>query len=199
MTGLSGALNVVLRLSGALPGPSSMVGKPRSPSAGPPSDMYLSRIAPVMTWAPVAGVKKILPPGKFWPKPSPAGYTPPSLGPRGPVSPPAACHAAVIAASASSWGVADALGAASTSAAADSNPTASRLHRVRRALRCPFINPPAIDRDFIGDYRVRQLCVSRRRLPRNIADVGGENTRRAADGRGLASAKRPCCTHGMGR
>ena len=47
--------------------------KMEAPSAGPPSDMYLSRIAPVMMWAPVAGVKKILPPGKFWPKPSPAG------------------------------------------------------------------------------------------------------------------------------
>ena len=73
ITGLSAALNVVLRLSGARPAPSSMVGNPRSLSAGPPSDSYLSRIAPVMMWAPVAGVKKILPPAKFWPKPSPAG------------------------------------------------------------------------------------------------------------------------------
>ena len=72
ITGLSEALNVVLRLSAAFPAPSSIVGKPRSLSAGPPSDWYLSRIAPVMIWAPVAGVKKILPPGKFWPKPSPA-------------------------------------------------------------------------------------------------------------------------------
>ena len=62
MTGLSAALKVVLRLPGALPGPSSIVGKPRSLSAGPPSDSYFCRIAPAMMCAPVSGVKKILPP-----------------------------------------------------------------------------------------------------------------------------------------
>lgn len=46
MTGLSAALNVLFRLSVALPAPSSMVGKPRSLSAAPPSAWYLSRIAP---------------------------------------------------------------------------------------------------------------------------------------------------------
>ena len=66
ITGLSPALNVLFRLSGPMrPGPSSMVGQPRSPSAGPPSDSYFSRITPCMTCAPVAGVKKILPPAKF--------------------------------------------------------------------------------------------------------------------------------------
>lgn len=45
ITGLSDALKVEFRLSGARPAPSSMVGKPRSPS-GPPSDSYFSRIAP---------------------------------------------------------------------------------------------------------------------------------------------------------
>lgn len=72
MTGLSPALNVVLRLSGLiLPAPSSIVGKPRSLSAGPPSARYLSRMAPNMAFAPVAGEKKIAPPAKFWPKPAP--------------------------------------------------------------------------------------------------------------------------------
>jgi hypothetical protein len=47
------------------------VGKPRSLSAGPPSDWYLSRIAPIMMWAPVAGVKKAFPPAKFCPNPVP--------------------------------------------------------------------------------------------------------------------------------
>ena len=73
MTGLSGALKVELRLLAARPGPSSMVGKPRSLSAGPPSDSYFSRIAPETICAPVSGVKKILPEAKFCPKPSPAG------------------------------------------------------------------------------------------------------------------------------
>jgi hypothetical protein len=57
ITGLSAALNVVLRLFGARPAPSSMLGKPRSPSPGPPSDRYFSRIAPCMIRAPVSGVK----------------------------------------------------------------------------------------------------------------------------------------------
>jgi len=43
MTGLSAALNVVLRLSGAFPAPSSMVGKAEVRCrAGPPSEWYLS-------------------------------------------------------------------------------------------------------------------------------------------------------------
>ena len=73
MTGLSVALNVVLRLSGARPGPSSMVGKPKSLSAGPPNDSYFSKIAPCMMRAPVAGVKKILPAGEVLPETWPMG------------------------------------------------------------------------------------------------------------------------------
>ena len=66
--GLSLALKVLTRLSGPTsPGTSSIVGKPRSLSAGPPRDSYLSNIAPEMRWAPESGVKKILPSVNFWP------------------------------------------------------------------------------------------------------------------------------------
>ena len=47
MAGLSLALNVLTRLSGpSRPVTSSMVGQPRSLSAGPPRSWYLSAIAP---------------------------------------------------------------------------------------------------------------------------------------------------------
>ena len=141
MTGLSAALNVVLRLPGARPAPSSMVGKPRSLLAAPPSASYFSRMAPFMMWAPTAGVKKILPPAKFCPKPSPAGYTPPSRGPSEPVSPPLASHAAVIAASASDSGVANATGASRSIAAPASRPMATRPITVLRSRRLPAHSP----------------------------------------------------------
>ena len=47
MAGLSLALKVLARLSGLIrPTASSMFGNPRSLSPGPPSDSYLSSIAP---------------------------------------------------------------------------------------------------------------------------------------------------------
>ena len=71
-----------------------------------------------MMWAPVAGVKKILPPAKFWPKPLTDGVDAAVLGPERAGVAAAASQAWVIAASASVSGVAAATGASKTIAAA---------------------------------------------------------------------------------
>lgn len=152
---------MLLRLPGARPGPSSIVGNPRSLSAGPPSDSYFCRIAPCMKRAPVAGVKNMVPEAKFCANPSPAGYTSPVLGPSGPVSPPPACHAAVIASLASTSGCAAAAGANRSAVATPSSPIAKRPANRRRSIGCRLILPPRGRR-----LVLLQACKILRKLPR---------------------------------
>src|SRR6185312_16267747 len=75
ITGLSLAANALTRLGDLSPPSVSLaIGKPRSPP-GPPSPSYLVRMSVSTALAPVAGLKKILPPAKFWARPpSPTGY-----------------------------------------------------------------------------------------------------------------------------
>src|SRR6202012_555328 len=99
MAGLSAAENGLILLAVFRPPSASLaIGKPRSPP-GPPSDSYLVRMSVSMALAPVAGLKKILPPAKFWASPSlPAGYWSPCLAPSAPDGPPAARQAMLISA-----------------------------------------------------------------------------------------------------
>ncbi|CKN62014.1 Uncharacterised protein [Mycobacterium tuberculosis] len=100
ITGLSAAENLTIRLEGPKPPSVSLaMGKPKSLLTGPPSDSYFARISPSTAFAPVAGLKKTLPPTKSWAIPSPPiGYCPPFLAPSGPAAPPAARQAMLIAA-----------------------------------------------------------------------------------------------------
>src|SRR6185312_5164746 len=100
ITGLSAAEKVQSRLEGPIPPSVSLVmGNPRSLPTGPPSDSYLARMSLSRAFAPVAGVKNTLPPAKFWTIPSPPmGFCPPCLAPSGPLGPPAARQAMLMAA-----------------------------------------------------------------------------------------------------
>ena len=100
ITGLSAAENAQIRLEDPTPPSDSLAtGKPRSLPTGPPSDSYLARMSLSTAFAPVAGLKKTFPPAKFWAIPSPPiGYWPPCLAPSGPLRPPAARQAMLMAA-----------------------------------------------------------------------------------------------------
>ena len=89
-----------IRLEGPIPPSDSLaMGKPRSLPTGPPSDSYLARMSLSTAFAPVAGLKNTLPPAKSWTIPSPPmGYWPPCLAPSGPLAPPAARQAMLMAA-----------------------------------------------------------------------------------------------------
>ncbi len=90
MTGLSCAAKELIRLSGTPPSASGALGSPRLP-VGPPAASYFSRMGPVTAYAPVAGLKKILPPANAWPRPSGSIVNcSPWRAPSGPVTPPAA-------------------------------------------------------------------------------------------------------------
>src|SRR5277367_67697 len=100
ITGWSLAENGLTRLAALRPPSASLaIGKPRSLPPGPPSASYFVRMSVSTALAPVAGLKKSLPPAKFCASPSvPTGYWSPCLAPSGPDALPAARQAILMAA-----------------------------------------------------------------------------------------------------